>query len=155
MRSPRIVSVFEKGDEKLKTACRGTGREIVSRRFLSKPSPRRRMGLLMRLCRGKFIGFAPDHILSLSLSFPRISRGKWKIGRLRIVPWACIEGRGTNVRHLWAKRDWISTRNKKDWPVMAIDRSIDRSPAFLSSPPLSNQPFSRTKRCQESLKLYG
>lgn len=71
MRSPRIVSVFEKGDEKLKTACRGTGREIVSRRFLSKPSPRRRMGLLMRLCRGKFIGFAPDHILSLSLSLSR------------------------------------------------------------------------------------
>lgn len=152
---PRIVSVFEKGDEKLKTACRGTGREIVSRRFLSKPSPRRRMGLLMRLCRGKFIGFALDHILPLSPSLPpsfsKISRGKWKIGKSKelnsSVP--CIEGLLDVISG--RERDWISKQKRL---AGNGDRSIDRSgiPFFARGPPLSNQPFSRTERCQESLR---
>lgn len=77
------LSVFEKGDEKLKTACRGTGREIVSPEdFSPEASPPllrgRRMGLLMRLCRGKFIGFAPDHPLpSPLLSISSKKMEKW------------------------------------------------------------------------------
>lgn len=134
MRSPRIVSVFEKGDEKLKTACRGTGREIVSRRFLSKPSPRRRMGLLMRLCRGKFIGFAPDHIY-LSL-FPEDFSRKMENRKIENYSLGVYRGKGNECTSSRGK-EGLDIDSKQKRLAGNGDRSIDRSIAcipFLATP---------------------
>lgn len=137
MRSPRIVSVFEKGDEKLKTACRGTGREIVSRRFLSKPSPRRRMGLLMRLCRGKFIGFAPDHILPLSLFlFPEDFSRKMENRKIENCSLGVYRGKGNECTSSRGK-EGLDIDSKQKRLAGNGDRSIDRSIAcipFLATP---------------------
>lgn len=89
---PRIVSVLEKGDEKLKAAFRGTGREIVSRRFSLETEPGEKNGPLNASLSGKIYWLRAG---PYTPSLPKISLERKMVNRRSnsIVPRACIEGR--------------------------------------------------------------